>query len=260
MNKFERELKGYVDGTEKMSGYDGTSYDFEGEMSSFDIGSYVDGMGSYATGGGQPSMTQPPYMVQYNNTSGADATGYLFGYNNFLGVTNGGNPSSLVVTNLMSSNPSATYGAGVTAGTYQSFLNQTGTKPFQISWWRLQASGSSVSLQLTQVAQINYYDQGTGQLSTTPMPWTVFKNSFQQQSDIIDGRYPVLITANTFLSFVVKAGTTLTFTMQVDKVISDKAALRGAPAMGQFQTRNLSPNGSPVVIQTGESVKNIAKS
>ncbi len=64
MNSVEKELHGYINGTEMYSGFD--SYD-EGDMSYFDDDdmSYFDSDDmSYASGPGARSMVSDPYVIQ----------------------------------------------------------------------------------------------------------------------------------------------------------------------------------------------------
>ena len=71
MNSVEKELFGYINGTERMSGFD--SYDsYEGDMSYFDNDdmSYFDNDDmSYASGPGAQSVVSDPYVIQYTNTT-----------------------------------------------------------------------------------------------------------------------------------------------------------------------------------------------
>ena len=76
MNKFEKEIKNYISGTERMSGFD--SYDSaEGDMSYFDDSSDFDGDGmsysgddamSFASGNTNVGISDP-YVIQYQNTT-----------------------------------------------------------------------------------------------------------------------------------------------------------------------------------------------
>jgi hypothetical protein len=74
MNKVEKELHGYISGTERMSGFD--SYDsYEGDMSYFDDSSSFDGDDfSYANGGSATAQVSDPYVIQYANTTTANVT------------------------------------------------------------------------------------------------------------------------------------------------------------------------------------------
>ena len=76
---------------------------------------------SYATGApNSRSAVSDPYVIQYDNTIGTDVTAILFGYNDYFGVTNYGNPSPAVaITNLQ-------------GGTYGRLIAQSNNKFFKI--------------------------------------------------------------------------------------------------------------------------------
>ena len=126
MNSTEKELFGYINGTERMSGFD--SYDSaEGDMSYFDDDMSFDSDAfSYATGTSNAPLSDP-YVIQYANTTTADVTAIVFGYNDYFGATNYGNNVAAVITNLQ-------------GGTYGRLVGQTATKNFKIGKWRFQSS------------------------------------------------------------------------------------------------------------------------
>jgi hypothetical protein len=158
MNKFEKEIHNYISGTERMSGYD--SYDSgEGDMAYFDDSEGFDGdtqdysgdMGmSYANGGSQNVGISDPYVISYQNTTTTNVTAILFGYNDYFGATNYGNPAAVVITNLQ-------------GGTYGRLIAQSNNKFFKIGKWRFQ---STVPSQLQQTLTINHVDANGKQYST----------------------------------------------------------------------------------------------
>ena len=126
MNSVEKELHGYINGTENMSGFD--SYDsFEGDMSYFDdddMSYFDDDDMSYATGApNSRSAVSDPYVIQYAETSGADVTAILFGYNDYFGAANFGNAATTTITNLQ-------------GGIYLRLVAQSNNKFFKIGKWR----------------------------------------------------------------------------------------------------------------------------
>ena len=144
MNEFEKELKGYITGAERMSGFD--SYDYngaEGDMSSFDdddIGMSAFDETSSATGSIMETMSEP-YIIQYANSATTDANAVFLGFNDYSGATNYGTSTTITVTNLQ-------------GGSYGRLINQSNNKPFRVQKWRFQASGSNVSSQLAQTITI----------------------------------------------------------------------------------------------------------
>ena len=164
MNKVEKELHGYINGTERMSGFD--SYDsYEGDMSYFDDSSSFDGDDfSYANGGSNTMNVSDPYVIQYANTTTANVTAILFGYNDYFGATNGGNPVAVVISNLQ-------------GGTYGRLLAQSNNKFFKIGKWRFQSSTAS---QLSQTLTINHVD-ANGKIQSVPLNLSIMLDAYQQQ-------------------------------------------------------------------------------
>ncbi len=241
MNNVERELYNVIGETEKYSGYDG--YD-EGDMSYFDGDdmSYFDGDDmSYADGGSTGAPVSDPYVLQYENTTTADVTAYLFGFNDVFGATNFGNPAAVVITSLQ-------------GGTYGRLMAQSQNKVFRIGKWRFQSSTTS-QLQIT--VQIAHTD-ANGKSYTTPMNLSILKDAYQFQQDLIDITKDITIDGNTQLSFTLKGSATLTISMFPVAVFSEKAKINGGSSLNQARAPRLSgKNVAPVVIQTTQNVKGI---
>ena len=182
MNLAEKELFGYINGTERMSGFD--SYDSaEGDMSYFDDDSSFDSDAfSYASGGSSAPLSDP-YVIQYTNTTTADVTAYIFGYNDYFGASNYGNNAATVITNLQ-------------GGTYGRLLAQSNNKFFKIGKWRFQSSTSS---QLQQTLTLTHVD-ANGKQYSTPLNLSIMRDAYQQQSDILDVTKTLTIDGNTFIS------------------------------------------------------------
>lgn len=250
MNKVEKELHGYIAGTERMSGFD--SYD-EGDASYFDgddIGSYADGdVLQYATGGNSSVALSDPYVIQYENTTGGDLTAVLFGYNDYFNAVNFGNPVGIVITNLQSNTgPGTGYGR---------LIAQSNNKNFKIGKWRFQ---SGTSTQLQQTLQLTHVD-GNGKTYTTPLNLSIMRDAYQQQSDILDVTKTLTIDGNTYITFILKAGATLVISMFPVSILSGKAKLNGGPLDNFAKAPRLSgKNVAPVIIQTTQDVKGITKS
>lgn len=249
MNKFEKEIHNYISGTERMSGYD--SYDSEqGNMSYFDDSEGFDGdtfdggddTSSYATGGSQNVGISDPYVISYQNTTTTNVTAILFGYNDYFGSTNYGNPAAVVITNLQ-------------GGTYGRLIAQSNNKFFKIGKWRFQ---STVPSQLQQTLTINHVD-ANGKQYSTPLNLSIMRDAYQQQSDILDVTKPVTVDGNTYVTFTLIASTTLTISMFPVAVLSGKAKLNGGAYDNTARAPRLSgKNVAPVIIQTTQSVKGIA--
>ena len=254
MNSIEKELHGYINGTERMSGFDDyDSYDGEGDMSYFDDDamSYFDSDAmSYANGGGGgATMVSDPYVIQFQNTNTTtDTTAVLFGYNDYVtyAASNYQTSVNIQVTNLQ-------------GGSYGRLVNQSNNKPFKIGKFRFQASGTSVASQLAVTVTINHVD-ANGKQYSTPLNLAIARDAYQQQSDILDVTKPITVDANTYLTFTVKAGTTLVVSMFPVEVFSTKAVLNGGKTLNMAQAPRLSgKNVAPVIIQTAQAVKGITK-
>jgi len=247
MNNTEKELHGYINGTERMSGMD--SYDSaEGMMSYFDDDtlSYADGDDmSYASGSPNgSSIISDPYVIQYKNTISTDTTAILFGYNDYFNFgSNYGNSTNVVITNLQ-------------GGTYGRLIAQSNNKFFKIGKWRFQ---SSAPTQLSQTLTINHVD-ANGKQYSTPLNLSIMRDAYQQQSDILDVTKTVTVDGNTFITFTLLGGTTLVISMFPVAVLSGKAKLNGGTMENMARAPRLSgKNVAPVIIQTTQSVAGITK-
>jgi hypothetical protein len=252
MNSIEKELHGYINGTERMSGFD--SYD-EGDMSYFDGDSmsYFDNDDmSYASGPGASSMVSDPYVLSFTNTTtGTNNTAVLFGYNDYSTGYTQGQPAwpGIQVANLQ-------------GGTYGRLLTQSNNKPFKIGKFRFQAatytSGTdNTSSQLAITITINHVD-GNGKQYSTPLNLAIARDAYQQQNNILDVTKPITVDGNTYLTFTVYANTVLTIAMFPVEVFSTKAVLNGGKTLNMAQAPRLSAkNVAPVIIQTAQAVKGI---
>jgi len=243
MNSIENELHGYIAGTERMSGYDG----MEGDMSYFDdddMSYFDDDDMSYATGGaGRAMNVSQPYVIQYVNTIAADVQAILFGYNDFFNVANFGNVATTTVTTLQ-------------GGTYARLISQSNNKPFKLGKLRFQ---STTPAQLQQTLQINHVDANGNQYST-PLNLAIERDAYQQQPDIIDVNRAVTVDGNTFMTFTLIASATLVISLFPVEVLSSKAKLNGGASLNRARAPRLSGrNVAPVIIQTSQGVKGIAK-
>lgn len=256
MTSAERELFGYINGTERMSGFD--SYDsYEGDYGYFDDddmndpSSFMDGdlpdAMSFASGRpSAPTHVSDPYVIQYENTTPGTLTAILFGYNDYFGATNYGNPVGITITNLQ-------------GGTYGRLIAQSNNKFFKIGKWRFQASGLLAGAQLSQTLSINHVD-ANGKQYSVPLNLSIMRDAYQQQSDIIDVTKPVTIDGNSFITFPVLAGMVFVISMFPIEVLSGKAKLNGGANLNRARAPRLSgKNVAPVVIQTTQNVRGITK-
>ena len=242
MNSVEKELHGYINGTERMSGFD--SYDSaEGDMSYFDDSSFDGDEMSFASGAAAPVSVSDPYVIQYQNTTASDVTAIIFGYNDYFGATNYGNPTAVVITNLQ-------------GGTYGRLIAQSNNKAFKIGKWRFQSSTAS---QLQQTLQLVHTD-ANGKQYSTPLNLSIMRDAYQQQSDILDVTKPLTIDGNTSITFTLKGSATLVISMFPIAVLSAKAKLNGGTLDNVARAPRLSgKNVAPVIIQTTQDVKGITK-
>ncbi|HRH53151.1 MAG TPA: hypothetical protein PLN38_07495 [Chitinophagales bacterium] len=254
MNSKEKELLNAINGTERMSGFD--SYD--GDMSYFDDmddfdgddQSYADGDGMSYAGGNQAVAVSDPYVVQYANNCAVATTAVLFGYNDFGTATNYGNSTNITITNVQ------TGAVGTAAGGYSRIISQSNNKFFKIGKWRFQ---STTTGQL-QVTLNIYHVDANGKQYVTPLNLSIMRDAYQQQSDIIDVTKQVTVDGNTYCTFTLLASSTIVISMFPIAVISGKAKLNGGHSVNSARAPRLSgKNVAPVVIQTTQNVKGIAK-
>lgn len=252
MNDIEKELRGYIRGAESFSGFD--SYDnAEGDMSYFDddeMSYFDDDQMSYADDYENASSPRKasaplsdPYVIQYANTTTNDVTAYIFGYNDYSGSPNYGNPAAVVITNLQ-------------GGTYGRLFNQAQGKNFKIGKFRFQSSTAS---QLQQTFSINHVD-ANGKQYSAPLNLSVMLDAYQFQGTVLDVTKTVTVDGNTFLSFTLKASATLVISMYPVVVLSGKAVLNGGKQVNSAKAPRLSgKNVAPVIIQTTQDVRGISK-
>lgn len=251
MNLKEKELLNAINGTEKFSGYDGDEMSYFDDMDSFDGDgmSYAEGDSFDYAGGNRAVQVSDPYVIQYTNTVAVPAICTLFGYNDYFDGTltpNFGNPATVTITNLQT---------GTTAG-YTRMVAQSNNKFFKIGKWRFQSSNLA-QLQIT--LNITHVD-ANGKQYITPLNLSIMKDAYQQQSDIIDVTKQVTIDGNTYINFSLLASTTFVISMFPIEVISGKAKLNGGTSLNSAVAPRLSgKNVAPVIIQTSQNVKGIAK-
>jgi hypothetical protein len=246
MKNAEKELFGYINGTERMSGFN--SYDSaEGDMSYFDNDdmSYFDNDNfSFANGGGAMNVgVSDPYVLSYQNTATSTATAIIFGFNDYFGSTNYGNATQLVITSLQ-------------GGTYGRMIAQTNNKPFKVGKMRFQ---STTTTNIAQTLTINHVD-ANGKVFQTPVNLSIMRDAYQQQSDIVDVTRPISVDGNTYLTIPVAGSSTLVISFFPVSIISPKAKLNGG-AFDNFQRapRLSGKNVAPVIIQTTQDVRGITK-
>jgi len=244
MTSVEKELHGYINGTESMSGFDSS---YEGDMDYFDdddMSYFDDDDMSYATGApNASSAVSDPYVIQYVNTTAGNLTAILFGYNDNFGAANFGNPAGITITNLQ-------------GGTYGRLIAQSNNKFFKIGKWRFQSANAA---QLQQTLQLTHVD-ANGKQYVSPLNLSIMRDAYQQQPDIIDVTKPVTVDGNTFASFTLIAGATMVISMFPVSVISGKAELNGGALLNRARAPRLSgKNVAPVIIQTTQDVRGITK-
>lgn len=252
MNFKEKELLSAINSTEKFSGYDGDEMSYFDDMDNFDDdASYFDDAPndmnnmSYA-GGNQSVAVSDPYVISYENTTLGNLTAILFGYNDYFNVSNYGNNVGIVITNVQT---------GTTAG-YGRMIAQSNNKFFKIGKWRFQST-SSPQLQVTMNI---YHVDANGKQYITPLNLSIMRDAYQQQSDIIDVTKQVTVDGNTYCTFLLYGSATVTISMFPVSVISGKAKLNGGNSLNSARAPRLSgKNVAPVIIQTSQNVKGIAK-
>lgn len=263
MNEVEKELKNYINGAERMSGFDSyDSFDDEGSMSSFDDDdmemSSFDEDGSSADGGGHAQIMSEPYIITYTNTNTASSATCIFmGFNDYYNVTATGgslstgqgvygNPISVGVLNNQTG----------TASGYGRLIAQSQAKVFKVGKWRFTSTDANM---LTITLTINFVD-ANGNTTTKPFNISVLKDLYQQITTAVDVTKPINFDGNTFLTFTLNAGSSFQIAAFPVVIISGKSVLNGGRNVNRARAPRLSgKNVAPVIIQTSQSVKGIAK-
>ncbi len=246
MNEIEKELKGYMSGAERLSGFD--SYDSaEGDMSYFDddeMSNFDDDQMSYASGGAGGGLpVSDPYIIQYVNTTTNDVTATIFGFNDTQNTPNFGNPAAVVITNSQ-------------GGTYGRLWAQSNNKPFKIGKIRFE---SATAAQLQQTYSIIQVD-ASGKTYTVPLNLSVQLDAYQFQATIRDVVRTISVDGNTSITFTLKASATLVISMYPIVILSGKAVLNGGKNVNNARAPRLSgKNVAPVIIQTTQPVNSVSK-
>ena len=192
----------------------------------------------------QTTAKQPsPYQVNISNTTGADATCVLFGSNIYLLSANFGSDAGVTVT------PSQ---AGVA---YLQLLQQSQSQPFETSLLRIQSSNAT---QVTQQITITSTD-ANGQSCNIPLIVQNYFTAYQFQSGIVDVPFPVRIDGNTYLSFTVLAGVSLSMTFFPSEKFNSARVFNGvsavqnysAPAVALGMPTYVAPNNVAVGMPAG---------
>ena len=135
-------------------------------------------------------LSNNPYVLEYENTSDKDTTAVLFGFNDYNGVENFGNPKEVVITSLQ-------------GGTYRRLLNQSSNKPFVIGEWKFVSSNPK---QLFQNLTENIVD-ANGLVAQKPFSLIDCKDIYQYSADTVISKWSKIIDGNCFFTFTLKANT-----------------------------------------------------
>ncbi len=237
MNTNEKIMK-YRAEAEKFSGMYG---DGDEGMSSFDYNAGEDQNYLNASGGAVREISQP-YIISIQNTTTANLTATIFGWNDNTGSTNFGNNVGLVFVDV------------IRTSTFNRLFNQSQNAPFRIGGFRFSSTSSS---QLLQTVTISYVDANGDQLNKV-IPLSQKKSIFQYSTTDIDVDFPVTVDGNTSIAISVLASTTITIQMMPNARFTNKAALNGVGGIQNSQIPNINKTGaSPVVIQTNSPVQRI---
>jgi hypothetical protein len=247
MTSNEKELHRFLGVAEQMSGYDGMDY-FDGDgMSYFDDfdGDDFDGGDAMSFASGQQAQNvSDPYVISYEETTGATVTAVLFGYNLFYPDPDGGNNPLTNIVNLQ----------GGTS--YIGFVAQTANKPLKIGKWRFQSSNLT---QLSQTLTITHFD-ANGKSYSTPLNLSIMRDAYQFQSDILDISKSVVVDSNSVITFPLLANTTMVISMFPVAILSSKAVLNGGQSLNTAIAPRLSgKNVAPVIINTNQRVGGVNK-
>lgn len=232
--------------TENMSGMDG---EFAEEGGSFFEGmddSYgADGGEYYASGASAPVAYSNPYVISVENTGTTSATATVFGFNQTLGQTNFGNPTQIVITDLIS---------GTTAG-YALLMGQSQNKPFKIGKWRFKSSSSTA---LEQTISIQRTD-ASGFAQSRPLLLSQMVDAYQYQANILESKSVLTVDGNTFFTILIPASSSITISMYPVAIASVRNEIQTGKLISTSVAPRLSAKNAPItVINTNESVKAIS--
>lgn len=190
-------LRDYLrDAEAQFSGFDGDMYSFD-DNADFFFNADADMYSADAERVAAPVRRSPsPYQLVITNTTAGTLNAVLFGKNIYLLSTNYGSAVGLTVTPSQSN------------VSYLQLLQQSGDQPFETSLIRIQ---TKTNTQLTQIVNITSTD-ANGQQCTIPLITQSYFSANQFQSTILDIPYNLKIDGNTYLTYSVLAGETVTIT------------------------------------------------
>jgi len=186
--------------------------------------------------------TSDPYILEYENTSDKDTTAVLFGFNDYNGVENFGNPKEVVITSWQ-------------GGTYRRLFNQSNNKPFMIGEWRFVSSNP---YQINQTLK-HFIVDANGCTIQKPMNLAVLKDIYQNVNDTITVKSKTIIDANTFFTFPLKANTKFVISMYPIKIFSLTDFIKDDLKANQYALPSIDgQNTSPIIINTYYDLTKVA--
>ena len=183
--------------------------------------------GAYGAMCAAPQTVAKPYIFTITNSSGSLANAILFGSNIYLGTANYGSDAGITITPANSI-------------TYYQVLQNIKDKPFEFVAGRISCS---VSTQLDQSMTVTYSDIN-GRQYTDPIPMSSFKNSFQNDTSMVDFNYTTKVDGNVYIKFPIvgtaQGTTTVVLTLYPSKIADNTATFVGGNATKTFDTPVLS--------------------
>jgi hypothetical protein len=172
----------------------------------------------------QPANIAPtPYSVNITNSTAGTLNAILFGKNKYLLSTNYGSPVGITIA------PSQTNIS------YLMLLQQSAEQPFETSFMRILSTSNP---QVNQVITVTSFD-ANGQSCDIPIMLSSFFSPNQFQDGMVDIPLNMKIDGNTYFTFPILAGLTVTMTFFPRNKVNPSRALNG-----QSQVR---PYGAPSV-------------
>lgn len=205
-----------------------------GEIQDNFISSQDEGM-SYSFSPAPTAMkAAAPVQVTVSNTTGGTLNVVLFGYNIYSQIANGGSDTGVTV-----SCPNSVSYAQLSAA--------SATQPFTTAQLRLNISGTNAATQISVPLLINSRSV-TGQYVGVPIITSGDFSPMQFQGSILDITQQISIDGDSWISFQLYAGTTVSLTFWNAAKVAPSNSLKGAAQLHNYAAPNVAIASVPVYV------------